>query len=114
MKAVIDWSYLSLSLSLSLIYIYNINNILNHKQSINLCNKNQFHSNYKTDEHILKNLIQKNVLPTDPTKKVSLISPGGNTPQSTNYTATYLPSRKLSKLDEPDMQDTGGEAGTGS
>ena len=24
----------------------------------------------------------------------------GNTPQVTNYTATYLPSRKLSKLDE--------------
>ena len=37
-------------------------------------------------------------------------SPGGNTPQSTNYTATCLPSRKLSKLDEPDMQDTAGEA----
>ena len=30
--------------------------------------------------------------------------PGGNTPQSTNYTATCLPSRKLSKLDEPNMQ----------
>ena len=41
-------------------------------------------------------------------------SPGGNTPQGTNYTATYLPSRKLSKLDEPDMQDTTGEAGTSS
>ena len=40
--------------------------------------------------------------------------PGGNTPQGTNYTATYLPSRKLSKLDEPDMQDTAGEAGTSS
>ena len=39
-------------------------------------------------------------------------SPGGNTPQSTNYTATCPPSRKLSKLDEPDMQDTAGEAGT--
>ena len=33
-------------------------------------------------------------------------------PESTNYTATYLPSRKLSKLDEPDIQDTAGEAGT--
>ena len=32
-------------------------------------------------------------------------------PQSTNYTATNLPSWKLSKLDEPDMQDTAGEAG---
>ena len=29
--------------------------------------------------------------------------------QGTNYTATYLPSRKLSKLDEPDTQDTAGE-----
>ena len=40
--------------------------------------------------------------------------PGGNIPQSTNCTATYLPSRKLSKLDEPDMLDTAGEAGTSS
>ena len=30
-------------------------------------------------------------------------SPGGHTPQSSSYTATYHPSRKLSKLDEPDM-----------
>ena len=35
-------------------------------------------------------------------------SPGGNISHSTNYTATCLPSRKLSKLDEPDMQDTAG------
>ena len=35
-------------------------------------------------------------------------------PQDTNYTATGLPSRKLSKLDEPDMQNTAGEAGTSS
>ena len=39
---------------------------------------------------------------------------GGNTPQGTNYTDTCLPSRKLSKSDEPDMQDTAGEAGTSS
>ena len=32
----------------------------------------------------------------------------------TNYKATCLPSRKLSKLDEPDMQNTAGEAGTSS
>ena len=51
----------------------NIDNKLNHKQSINLCYKTQFHSNYKIDEHILKNLIQKNVLPIDPTKKIRLI-----------------------------------------
>ena len=31
-----------------------------------------------------------------------------------NCTATYLPLRKLSKLDEPDMQDIAGEAGTSS
>ena len=41
-------------------------------------------------------------------------SPGGNTTQRSSYTATYLPSRKLSKLDEPDVQDTAGEAGTSS
>ena len=41
-------------------------------------------------------------------------SPGGNTPQSTIYTATCLPSWKLSRLDEPDMQDTAGEAETNS
>ena len=41
-------------------------------------------------------------------------SPGGNTPQGTNYTVTCLPSRKLSKLDEPDMQDIAGEAETSS
>ena len=28
--------------------------------------------------------------------------------------ATYHPSRKLSKLDEPDMQDTAGEVGMSS
>ena len=37
---------------------------------------------------------------------------GGNTPQSTNYTATCLLSRKLYKLDELDTQDSAGEAGT--
>ena len=35
-------------------------------------------------------------------------------PTDTNYTVTYLPSRKLSKLDEPDSQDTAGEARTSS
>ena len=38
----------------------------------------------------------------------------GNTPQDTNCTDTCLLSRKLFKLDEPDMQDTAGEAGTNS
>ena len=46
--------------------------------------------------------------------QATLISPGGNTPQGTNYTATCLPSGKLSKSDEPDMQETAGEAGTSS
>ena len=38
-----------------------------------------------------------------------LNNPGGSTPQSSSCTATYHPSRKLSKLDEPDMRDTAGE-----
>ena len=38
----------------------------------------------------------------------------GSTPQSSNYTATYHLSRKLSKLDEPDMRDTAGKVGTNS
>ena len=41
-------------------------------------------------------------------------SPGSNTPQGTSYTVTYHLSRKLSKLDEPDMPDTAGEARTSS
>ena len=40
--------------------------------------------------------------------------PGGNTPQDTNCTATCLLSRKLFKLDKPDMQDTAGEVGMNS
>ena len=39
----------------------------------------------------------------------SWTSPGSNTPQDTNCTATCPLSRKLFKLDEPDMQDTVGE-----
>ena len=35
-------------------------------------------------------------------------------PQDTNCTATCPLSRKLFKLDEPDMQNTAGEAGTDS
>ena len=34
--------------------------------------------------------------------------------QSSSYMATYHPSRKLSKLDEPDTRDTAGEVGTSS
>ena len=40
--------------------------------------------------------------------------PGGNTQQSSSCMATYDPSRKVSKLDETDMQDTAGEVGTSS
>ena len=35
-------------------------------------------------------------------------------PQGSSCTATYHPSRKISKLDEPDMQDTAGEVETNS
>ena len=41
-------------------------------------------------------------------------SPGSNIPRSCSCTATNLPSRKLSKLDEPDMQNTDGGIGTNS
>ena len=37
------------------------------------------------------------------------MSHGGSTPESSGSEATYHPSRKLSRLDEPDMQDTAGE-----
>ena len=40
--------------------------------------------------------------------------PGGSTQQNSSCTATYHPSQKLSKLDEPDMRDTAGEIGTNS
>ena len=43
-----------------------------------------------------------------------LNNPGSNTQQDTNCTATCLLSRKLFKLDKPDMQDTAREAGTNS
>ena len=41
-------------------------------------------------------------------------SPGDNIPQSSSYTATYHPSQKLSKLDEPDTRVTAREVGTSS
>ena len=41
-------------------------------------------------------------------------SPGDSTPQNSNCTATYHPSRKLSKLDEPVIRETAGEVGTSS
>ena len=41
-------------------------------------------------------------------------SPGVSTQQNSSWTATYHPSRKLSKLDEPDIWDTAGEVGTNS
>ena len=43
-----------------------------------------------------------------------LNNPGSNTQLGTNYTVTYHLSRKLYKLDEPDMPDTAGEARTRS
>ena len=40
---------------------------------IKLFYRNQMHYNYKSDENILKTLILRNVLPTDPNKKIKLI-----------------------------------------
>ena len=62
----------------------------------------------KTDGEEARRQLHKNAA------SKSWTSPGGNTPQDTTCTATCLLSRKLFKLDEPDMQDTAGEAGTSS
>ena len=43
-----------------------------------------------------------------------LNNPRDSTPQSSSCTATYYPSRKLSKLDEPDMRDIAEEVETSS
>ena len=43
-----------------------------------------------------------------------LKSPGDSIPQSNGYTATYHPSRKRSKSDEPDTRSTAVEVGTSS
>ena len=40
---------------------------------IKLFYRNQMHYNYKSDEKILKTLIHRNILPTDPNKKIKLI-----------------------------------------
>ena len=40
---------------------------------IKLFYRNQMHYNYKSDEKIMKTLIHKNILPTDPNKKIKLI-----------------------------------------
>ena len=44
----------------------------------------------------------------------SILSPRGSSSQNSSCTATYLPSRKLFKLDEPDTQETAGEVRTKS
>ena len=48
-----------------------INSVLLHpvNKHINLFYRNQMHYNYKSDEKIMKTLIHKNILPTDPNKK---------------------------------------------
>ena len=40
---------------------------------IKLFYRNQMHYNYKSNERILKTLIHKNILPTDPNKKIKLV-----------------------------------------
>ena len=58
-------------------------------------------------------MLTKRMAATQKSCKQFWTSPDGNTPHSSRCTTTYpLPSRKLSKLDEPDMQDTAGEAET--
>ena len=62
----------------------------------------------KTAEEEARRQLHKNVASN--IKQVLAATP----PQSTNYTATCLPSRKLSKLDEPGTQNTAEGAGTSS
>ena len=63
-------------------------------------------------EYFLKKTFLKRVVPLQNLLWAQLVYNYQHT--YTNYTATYLPSRKLSKLNEPDMQDTAGEAGMNS
>ena len=53
-----------------------INSVLLHPANKHISNffyRNQMHYNYKSDEKILKTLIHKNILPTDPNKQIKLI-----------------------------------------
>lgn len=43
----------------------------NNSKHIKLLYHNQMHSNYKKEEKILKNLINTNISPTDPSKKIN-------------------------------------------
>ena len=61
---------------------------------------------------ILKKLPRRNIFEIKQT--FGMLTSWRQHPQDTNCTATWLLSRKLFKLDEPDMQDTAGEAGTNS
>ena len=57
------------------IYIYNKQCTTPSSQQtyIKLFYRNQMHYNYKSNEKILKTLIHKNILPTDPNKKIKLV-----------------------------------------
>ena len=59
-------------------------------------------------------LEQTNIVSTQECCEQYWTSPGSSIPQNSHCTTTYLPSRKLSKLNEQDMQDTAGEVGMGS
>ena len=53
-----------------------MNSVLLHPANKHISNffyRNQMHYNYKSDEKILKTLIHKNILPTDPNKKIKLV-----------------------------------------
>ena len=47
--------------------------LLSQQTFIKLFYRDQMHYNYKSDEKILKTLIHRNILPTDPNKKVTFI-----------------------------------------
>ena len=69
---------------------------------------------YHNFHAFVKKNTRTNVITTHEYCEQYWTSPGGNTLQNSSYTATYHPSRKLSKLDEPDIRYTAGEVRTSS
>ena len=55
-------------------YLYNIHkNSNNNTNRINLYSKNQMYKNYKVDEQVITNIIQRHIKPTKPQKQIKLI-----------------------------------------
>ena len=129
LKLVVKFTYLGSSVSSTVKYIdtwlakawtaidmsygsqtwpLNLNKVSSKQRSCRYCYMDALH------ELSLKGWKKILTATTQECSKQFWTSPGGNTPQSSSCTATYLPSQNLSKLDEPDMQDTAGKVGKSS